>query len=111
MTNSRIDKLQIRISEHVSTWIVQNMSSDANLLVTTIQSVQIAKDLSFAKVFITCANDADSACQVLNEKKKAIRQYLSIKMTLKKVPELTFLIDHKFAALQRINNMFDKNKL
>ena len=110
MTNNRIDKLQIRISEHVSTWIVLNKSTDINLIVTTIHHVVVSKDLSHAKVFITSANDTQAACQELNAHKGQIRLFLSHKMSLKKVPELQFYIDHQFATAQRVNNLLDQQK-
>ena len=109
MTN-RITKLEKRIGQLVSEWAVLHSRECPELTVITLQKISLAKDLSFAKIYISSVHDTQKACDTLNKRSSDLRTLLSQKMNLKKVPKLAFLIDPLHAQLSKAQDVLDKHQ-
>ncbi len=108
--SDRIKKLEKRLREHISSWAVSHAGDFPALVLITIQSIRISKDLSHAKIAISCAQDANESVQCLNENAPAIRHYLSKKLSLPRVPKLYFVIDQLHAQLMKAQAVINKHQ-
>ena len=71
----------------------------------SITQVHVSKDMSFAKVWISCKDDVDKV--VLGCKKKAglFRDILSKTIVARKVPKLYFVADYTADDAQKIEDL------
>jgi ribosome-binding factor A len=106
----RITKLEKRIGQLVSEWAVLHSREFPELTVITLQKINLSKDLSFAKIFISSVQDTEKACETLNDQSSELRTLLSQKMNLKKVPKLAFSIDPLHLQLTKAQNVLDKHQ-
>jgi len=74
----------------------------------TLSGVQVARDLSHAKVYFTVFNHdpADTALQ-LNTAAPYLRTLLSKSMTLRTVPQLHFIYDESIEYGKRLSRLID----
>ncbi len=78
--------------------IIRNDVKNKDLMLVTITSVKVTKDLSQASVLFTSlggTNKQQADLNALNDAKGFIRKQLSQKMKLRKVPNLTFKYDNR----------------
>lgn len=79
--------------------LIQREIKDPRLGMVTITAVEVARDLSHAKVFITVMGKEDSAeevrrnLEILNEAAGFLRMQLGRSMKLRSVPQLHFTYD------------------
>ena len=78
----------------------------------TVSAVEVSRDLSYAKIFITVFNtkDEDAAKQsakVLNEATGYIRSLLGKRIRARIMPELKFVVDNSLMEGMRISNLVD----
>lgn len=106
---SRILKLEKRIGQLISEWAVLHAREFPELIVITLQSIHLSKDLSLAKILISSVQHTEEACDTLNHQARNIRTLLSQKMNLKKVPKLIFGIDPLHVQQVKAQNVIDKH--
>jgi len=87
------DELQRKLSN-----LIVREVKDPRLGMVTITEVELSRDLSLAKVFVTIFNTSDAAqiaqnLSVLNEASSYLRTLLAKNMRLRIVPKLTFVFD------------------
>lgn len=78
------------------TQILQLEVKDPNVGFCTITAVDITRDLSIAKVYVTFLGkgyDKKKGMDALNRSKGFIRSALAKRLTIRKVPELQFIQD------------------
>lgn len=91
--------------------ILQREIKDPRLgLMTTVSSVEVSRDLAYAKVFVTFLNDEDAQAvkegiKVLQDASGYIRTLLGKAMRLRIVPELTFFYDNSLVEGMRMSNL------
>lgn len=80
---------------------------DPRLNLITITDVTVAKDLSFAKIFISHLDEekAKSGLDALNKGKGFIRKQIGMKLKLRIVPEIAFFIDDTLNYSLKINKI------
>lgn len=73
--------------------------------------VRVTRDLAYAKVFVTHVldNAAERAelVQALNDRAGQFRHYLAKRLTIRKVPELTFYYDQSVEYGARMENLLE----
>lgn len=98
---SRTRRIGIQIQRELAQIIQQEMR-DPRLRLVTISSVEVARDLSHAKVFVTAMDatedTADAMVKVLNHAAGFIRHALGQRLIARIIPELHFVYD---TALER----------
>lgn len=89
--------------------ILQREIKDPNLAMTTISSVEVSRDMGYAKVYVTFLTFGDqtpeASLEVLREKAPYIRSLLGKEIRLRVTPELTFLYDASLTEGMRISNL------
>ena len=86
--------------------ILQREIKDPRLGMVTVSGVDISRDLSYAKVFVTFLNDDDpqvieQGLNVLNDAKGYIRTLIGKAMRLRIIPEIKFFYDESlFKGMQ-----------
>src|SRR3990167_2787811 len=75
--------------------ILQTEVEDSRFKLTTVTGVNVARDLSFAKVFVSTLEEGkeQEVVTALNHAAKFIRHALAKKIELRIVPELRFVYD------------------
>ncbi|WP_432456153.1 MULTISPECIES: 30S ribosome-binding factor RbfA [unclassified Agarivorans] len=93
---SRPDRVAQQIQKEVAV-ILQREVRDSRLSLVTVSAVDVTRDLSYAKVFVTFLDDSEEAVkaslEALSEHQPYVRHLLAKAMRLRAVPELRFQYD------------------
>ena len=104
--NKRIEvKIHRIISEAISLKI-----KDKRLKTIIITEVNLSRDLGYAKIYFTSLNQDNqnkNTIDILNKASGFLRKEISNKLSIKKVPELTFIFDTKEEEANHINKLID----
>lgn len=85
---------------------LQREFSDPRLALVSITEVEVAGDLSIARVFFTCMNGADRAADATAALQSAggrLRHILSGRMKLRAIPQLRFEYDDSLDRGEKIS--------
>ncbi|MCX8641655.1 MULTISPECIES: 30S ribosome-binding factor RbfA [unclassified Gilliamella] len=90
--------------------ILQREIKDPRLGMVTVSGVDISRDLSYAKVFVTFLNDDDpqvieQGLTVLNDAKGYIRTLIGKAMRLRIIPEIKFFYDESLVKGMQMSNL------
>lgn len=107
----KIDRLNNEFVEKISN-IVHNQVKDKDVNFVTITDARITNDLSFAKIyFTTLDDDKEKVTKALNKASSFVRGELAKVVSIRKMPEITFVFDESIDygkkiedILERINN-------
>lgn len=110
-------KRRVNRGERIADLIQQSLAetllkrvSDKRFQCVTITGVTIAKDLSFAKVFVSVLaeeSDIKPIILALNNAAKLLRHHLAQDIQLRIVPELRFTYDESIARGSRISSLIN----
>jgi len=90
--------------------IIQQELRDPRLGFVTISAVEVSKDMTHAKVFITLMNpdqDVDETLRVLKKASGYLRHALGKRIMLRVLPELHFVFDTSLDEGMRISALLD----
>lgn len=108
MSNHRIDRVGMEIKRDIND-ILQKKVRDPRVQGVTITDVQMLGDLSVAKVYYSImsdlASDNEKAQTGLEKAKGTIKRELGHKLTLYKIPDLTFIKDESIEYGNKIDQM------
>lgn len=108
---SRTDRVSQQIQKEVAV-IIQRDIKDPRVGMATVSSVEVSRDLSFAKVFVTLYNSDDQKSQqavnILNEACGFIRSLLGKRIRARVMPQLKFVLDSSLMDGMRISNFVDE---
>lgn len=99
------DVIQTALAE-----IVQRESENLRFGMVTIVDVTIARDLSFAKIFVSVFDDAKAkqTIEVMNQEAKYLRFELAKAVKLRIMPELRFVYDDSTVKGHRISSLLNQ---
>ena len=83
---------------------------DKRLKTIIITEVNLSRDLGYAKIYYTSLNQDNqnkNNIDILNKASGFLRKEISNKLSIKKVPELTFIFDTKEEEANHINKLID----
>ncbi|MEI8641309.1 30S ribosome-binding factor RbfA [Pseudoalteromonas sp. Hal099] len=107
---SRTDRVAQQIQKEIAV-ILQREIKDPRLGMVTVSAVEVSRDLSYAKVFITVFNTEDEnkarKRKILNEATGYIRSLLGKRIRARIMPELKFVVDNSLMEGMRISNLVD----
>jgi ribosome-binding factor A len=112
MSSARPERVQEALRQEISR-IVQNEIRDPRLGFLTITSVELTRDLRFARVYFSVLGDDKKkylALKGLNSAKGYIKGLLSDRIKLKFMPDIEFKIDESFEHTKKIFDILDKIK-
>lgn len=104
------ERLQSIIKKEISQIIFEDVK-DPNIGFVTITDVDLTNDYSIAKVYVSFLDKIDINDYRLNNLNKAkglIRSKLSKKLTIKKCPELIFILDESLKKGNRIEEVINE---
>lgn len=90
--------------------IIQQELRDPRLGLVTISAVEVSKDMTHAKVFVTVMNpdrDAEATLKVLKKASGFLRHALGKRILLRVLPELHFVYDGSLDEGMRISALLD----
>lgn len=103
----RTDRLSGLMLRELATLIQQEVK-DPRLGLVTISSIQITRDLAYAKVYVTIycdKKDIKQNLKTLNHAAGFLRSQLAKKIDIRKMPELIFVYDDSVAEGNRIESL------
>lgn len=107
----RTRRIADEIQKQLATMLLRDMS-DERFSRVTIVSVNVTKDLSYAKIYVSVLLDEEDKIKetvdALNRAAKSLRYNLAKAVDLRVVPELKFVYDSSTAHGFRINDLIDK---
>ncbi len=107
MVNYRNNRLSGEMQKEIAD-IIQNHIKDPRLGFVSVVGVEVAKDLSAAKVFVSHLGDEVSLAATMKALESGagfIRRELARRLKTRTVPELTFYDDHSIEYGMKINKM------
>jgi ribosome-binding factor A len=112
MTNPRPERVQEALRQEISR-IVQLEIKDPRLGFLTITSVDLTKDLRYAKVYFSVLGeekDKRLALKGLNSAKGYIKGLLSDRIKLRYMPDIEFKIDESYEHTKKVLDILDQIK-
>ena len=93
--------------------ILQREIKDPRLGMITVSAVEVSRDLSYAKVFITSLDNQDEEkskliMKILAEAQGFVRSLLGKRIRARIVPEIKFVMDTSLLEGMRISNLVDQ---
>jgi ribosome-binding factor A len=110
MSSARPERVQEAIRQEVSR-IVQNEMKDPRLGFLTITSVELTKDLRYARIYFSVLGeekDKKLALKGLKSAKGFIKGLLSDRVKLRYMPDIEFKIDESIEHTRKINDILDR---
>ncbi|MBQ4813092.1 ribosome-binding factor A [Pseudoalteromonas luteoviolacea] len=109
---SRTDRVGQQIQKEIAV-ILQREIKDPRLGMLTVSAVEVSRDLSYAKVFVTVLNsksedDTKQNLAILNDATGYIRSLLGKRIRARIMPELRFVLDNSLMEGMRISNLVDE---
>lgn len=90
--------------------MIQREVKDPRLGLVTLSGVEVTRDLSHAKVYVTVfASDADikQNIAILNHAKGFLRSQLGKRIKIRTIPELEFVYDSSIKEGSRLSSLID----
>ncbi|WP_105201061.1 MULTISPECIES: 30S ribosome-binding factor RbfA [unclassified Pseudoalteromonas] len=108
---SRTERVAQQIQKEIAV-IIQREIKDPRLGMVTVSAVEVSRDLSYAKIFVTVFNQEDESktkqsMRILNDASGYIRSLLGKRIRARIVPELRFVIDTSLLEGMRISNLVE----
>lgn len=104
-----IQKIQALIARNVKD-IVSYEIKNENIGFMTITDVEVSSDHSYCKIFVSFLNNAKNSLETLNRAKGFVRSRLAKKVNLRRVPEISFVLDDTYERQQRLENLIKKDE-
>ena len=91
------DRTAEDIKREITALVRELKDPRVNSLILTVVRVEVAHDLSYAKVYVSSLggiNEATDACKALNGNAKGyIRKEIGLRLSLRKTPDIRFIPD------------------
>lgn len=102
-----------RVADLIQTALAEILQREAQRLqcgMVTITDVNVTKDLTFAKIFVSVLDDSrvKESLMALNEASKFLRYELAHAVKLRMTPELKFIYDDSIVRGNRISSLISK---
>ncbi len=107
---SRIQRINQQVQQELAI-VLQRDVKDPRLGMVTVNEVEVSRDLSFARVFVTffeleSAEDSkDAKVQILQKAAPYIRTLVASRIQLRVMPELRFVYDKSLDEGIRLSNL------
>jgi len=109
MKPSRLERLEALVKEEVSDIILK--MKDPRIKFVTVTDVSISKDIKYAKIFISIMGEEEEKKSSFSAIKGAtgfIRTELAHRLEIRRIPELSFVLDDSIERGVRLANYIEK---
>ncbi len=105
----KLDKNTILIQKYISE-IIQFDIKNKDIGFVTVTHVSVTNDYSYCKVFVSFLDNKflSSRLQALENVKGIIRSKLANKLSIRKTPQLIFILDDSYQKGQEVEEIFKK---
>ena len=110
---ARVNKIDSILLREIS-MIISREINDPKLGFPTVTEVDVAPDLNTAKVYVSCLGKnykKRDGLEVLRKSKGLIKRELSKSLKMRKIPDLTFIVDDTLDKADRIEEILKKDHL
>jgi ribosome-binding factor A len=110
--STRQNKVAELLKEEVSI-ILQREFKDPRLGFVTVTDAEVAADMRYAKVFVSVMGDQDErkkSLKVLKNASAFVRQAVGKRVSMKSVPEITFVLDESADQSLHIMELLEQIK-
>jgi len=109
--NLRVKKIASQILKEVSQMIHFELK-DPKIGFVTLMDCIVSNDYSYAKIFVTFMDgrDKEEQLQLLNGHARQFRGELGKRMMIRKIPEISFIIDESYEQGKRIDDILNSIK-
>jgi|TARA_B110000014_G_scaffold262618_1_gene256998 ribosome-binding factor A len=108
---ARTDRVGQQIQKEIATILMREIK-DPRLSMTTVSSVEVTRDLAYAKIFVTFINDQPeeikASLAVLADAEGYIRSLLGKRLRARIMPHLRFVYDSSMTEGVRMSALVDK---
>ncbi|MGF1725924.1 30S ribosome-binding factor RbfA [Photobacterium nomapromontoriensis] len=108
---SRTQRVSQQVQKELAV-ILQREIKDSRIGMTTISSVEVSRDMGYAKVYVTFLTvgeqTPEGSLEALREMAPYIRSLLGKQIRLRVTPEITFIFDKSLTEGMRISNLVSK---
>ena len=108
----RLAKIEAMMLKEISN-IISFELKDPHIGFITISEVRVTSDLSYAKVYVSFLGKKErneKGLKTLNKAKGFIKSELAKNLSLRKIPELTFVLDESLEKARRIEDIIERIK-
>ncbi|MFA7378564.1 MAG: 30S ribosome-binding factor RbfA [Erysipelotrichia bacterium] len=108
---NRTERIQSIIAKNLSE-ILQFKVKNRNVGLVSVSEVRVSSDFSYAKVYVSFIGSKNPSVNLesLNAAKGFVRSSLAAKLDIRKVPELTFILDDTFDKKDRIEKILKEEE-
>ncbi len=110
MSRRRIERVNEQLKREISS-ILRDDVRDPRVGQPTVTAVEAAPDLSWARVFLNVMGDDDAKAATLEGARAAasfVRSELARRMSVRRVPELDFVLDRSLEHALRIERLLEE---
>ncbi|MBQ7339612.1 MAG: 30S ribosome-binding factor RbfA [Clostridia bacterium] len=111
---NRSDRINAELQKEIYEIISRRLKNPLITEMFSVLKVDCAKDLSYAKVYISVYSKNEekksATFKAIKEDAKKIRYELSKSMTVRTVPELNFILDDSMDYSDKMNKLFKEIK-
>ena len=111
MANHRLAGIESELKRALCDIIMNDMTDPRMSEMTSVTHVEISRDLKYAKVFISVF-DSDkkkkSTIETLTHAQHHIKNEIGARVRLRRLPELTFILDDSIEYSNRITEILKK---
>ena len=105
MAKIKQEKLAVDIQRYISE-IIQFELKGVNIGIATVTRVKVSDDNSWAKVYVSFLDkDREAKLERLKEVKGMIRSALAKKLTIRKTPDINFVLDDSYQKGEHIDKL------
>lgn len=110
MAKLKQEKLAVEIQKYISE-IIQFELKNADVGMVTVTKVKVSDDNSWAKVYVSFLDrDREYRLEKLREVKWMVRNSLAKKLTIRKTPDINFVLDDSYQKGEHIESLIKKIK-
>ena len=104
----KIEKVNNMVQRELSSILMMEVK-DPHIGFCTITDVEVTSDLSYAKVYVSFLNkNTKKSMEALERSKGYIRSLLAKRITIRKCPELQFVLDTSLAYGNKIETIISE---
>lgn len=103
MANS-VERIKANIAKNIRE-IVQFELNSEKIDFLTITNIEVSSDHSYAKVYVSFFTNPTKNLESLNKVKGFVRSSLAKRLKLRRVPEISFVLDNSFNEEKHLNEL------
>lgn len=108
-SNKDVERVKSLIARNVKEIVSSEMTNE-NIGFMTITDVEVSSDHSYCKIYVSFLNNAKKSIETLNRAKGYVRTRLSKKVALRRVPEISFVLDDSYYQEQKLEKVLEKEE-